>query len=122
MSTKGSESITLETAERKEELSPWREVWYLRATSSVSPDASCFDVSDESGMIGFAPVVEEGPRKEANFLVAFDTDSEMVGPSASFGVEPASRDDAPKVKGDVVPPVDPNPEKLPNLCGAAGCW
>ena len=70
----------------------------------------------------FAPAVEEGPRKEANFLVAFDADSEMVGPSAGFGVEPASGDDAPKVKGDVAPPVDPNPEKPPNLCGAAGCW
>ena len=88
----------------------------------MSPDASGFDVSDEGGTIGFAPAVEEGPRKEANFFVAFDADSEMVGPSAGFRVEPASGDDAPKVKGDVAPPVDPNPEKPPNLCGAAGCW
>jgi len=97
-------------------------VWYLRATSSVSPDVSCFDVLDEGGTIGFAPAVEEGPRKEANFLVIFDADSEMVGPSAGFRVEPASGDDALKVKGNVVPPVDLNPEKPPNLCGAAGCW
>ena len=34
----------------------------------MSPDAS-----------GFAPAVEEGPRKDANFLVAFDADSVTTG-------------------------------------------
>ena len=93
----------------------------MSATSSVSPDASGFDVSDDDDTVGFGPAVEEGPRKEANFLVAFDADSEMVGASAGFRVEPASGDDVAKVNGDVAPPVDPNPEKPPNFCGEVGC-
>ena len=88
----------------------------------MSPDASGFDGSDDDDTIGFAPAVEEGSRKEANFSVAFDADSEMVGASAGFRVEPASGDDGAKVKGDVAPPVDLNPENPPNLCGEAGCW
>ena len=88
----------------------------------MSPDASGFDVLDDDDTIGFAPAVEEGPRKVRNFLVAFDADSEMAGASAGFGFEPASGDAAAKVNGDVAPPVDPNPEKPPNFCAAAGCW
>ena len=43
----------------------------------MSPDASGFGESD--GTAGFAPAVEEGPRKDANFLVAFDADSTTTG-------------------------------------------
>lgn len=49
----------------------------------MSPDASCFAVSDDD-TAGFAPAVEEGPRKDANFLVALDADSETDGASAGF--------------------------------------
>lgn len=44
----------------------------------MSPDASGFGESDD-GTAGFAPAVEEGPRKDANFLVALDADSAMAG-------------------------------------------
>ena len=43
----------------------------------MSPDASGFAESDDTA--GFAPAVEEGPRKDANFLVAFDADSVTTG-------------------------------------------
>ena len=43
----------------------------------MSPDESAFGVSD--GKTDLAPAVEEGPRKDANFLVAFDADSETAG-------------------------------------------
>ena len=94
----------------------------MSATSSVSPDASGFEVpEDDDDTIGFAPAVEEGPRKDANVLVAFDADSEMAGASTGFRVEPANGDGA-KVKGAVEPPIAPNPEKVPNFGVAAGCW
>jgi hypothetical protein len=82
----------------------------LSAISSVSPDASAFNASDDK--IGLAPAVEEGPRKDANFLVAFDADSETAGGAASA--------EGTKVKGVVVPAVAPNPEKLPNFDVTAG--
>lgn len=50
----------------------------------MSPDASALGVSDDDESNGFAPAVEEGPRKDANFLVAFDADSETAGASAGF--------------------------------------
>ena len=37
------------------------------------------DVSGFGESVGFAPAVEEGPRKDANFLVAFDADSATTG-------------------------------------------
>jgi hypothetical protein len=48
----------------------------------VSPDASGFGPDDDTA--DFAPAVEEGPRKDANFLVALDADSETAGASAGF--------------------------------------
>jgi hypothetical protein len=50
----------------------------------VSPDASGFGESDGTAG-GFAPAVEEGPRKDANFLVAFDADSATTGDEDSAG-------------------------------------
>lgn len=88
----------------------------------MSPDASDFDVpDDDDDTTGFAPAVEEGPRKDANVLVASDADSDMGGASAGFRGEPASGEEA-KVKGVVAPPVAPNPEKPPNFGVAAGSW
>jgi hypothetical protein len=78
-------------------------------------------VSDDEDTTGFAPAVEEGPRKDTNFLAAFDAESDMVGASAGFRGEPARGDEA-KVKGVVAPAAPPNPEKLPNFCEEAGCW
>lgn len=49
----------------------------------MSPDASCFGVSDDN-IDGFGPVVGGGPRNDANFLVALEADSETVGASAGF--------------------------------------
>ena len=49
----------------------------------MSPDASDIDVpDDDDDTTGFAPAVEEGPRKDANGLVAFDAESDMAGASA----------------------------------------
>jgi hypothetical protein len=96
----------------------------LSATSSVSPDASSFDVpNDEGDTTGFAPTVDEGPRKDANVFVAFDADSDMAGASTGgFRGKPASGDDdEAKVKGAVAPLFAPNPEKPPNFGGAPGC-
>ena len=92
----------------------------MSATSSVSPDASGFEVSDDATG-GFAPAVEDGPRKDANFLVAFEAESDMAGASAGFRGEPASGDEEAKVKGAAAPPVPPNPENPPNFGPAAGC-
>jgi hypothetical protein len=49
----------------------------------VSPDASCFGVSDD-GTASFAPAAGGGPRNDANFLVALDADSETAGASDGF--------------------------------------
>ena len=49
----------------------------------MSPDASCFGVSDDD-TAGLAPAVGGGPRNDANFLVALDADSETAGASAGF--------------------------------------
>lgn len=43
----------------------------------MSPDVSGFGESDDTA--GFAPAVEEEPRKDANFFVAFDADSATTG-------------------------------------------
>lgn len=83
----------------------------------MSPDASDFGASEDD-TTGFAPAVEEGPRKDANVLAALDADSEMAGASAGFCGGPA-RGEGANVKGVVALPIAPNPEKLPNLC--AGC-
>ena len=49
----------------------------------MSPDASDIDVpDDDDDTTGFAPAVEEGLRKDANGLVAFDAESDMAGASA----------------------------------------
>jgi hypothetical protein len=91
----------------------------LSATSSVSPDASCFGVSDDD-TAGFVPAVG-GPRNDANFLVALDADSETAGASAGFWGGPASGEE-PSVKGAAPPVLAPKPEKLPNFWGTPGCW
>jgi hypothetical protein len=83
----------------------------------VSPDASCFDASDDTA--GFVPAVGEGPRNDANFLVALDADSETARASAGFW--PASGEEA-SVKEDAPPALAPKPEKLPNFWGTPGCW
>jgi hypothetical protein len=55
----------------------------------VSPDASDFDVPDgDDDTTGFAPAVEEGPRKDANVLVAFDAESDVAGASAPLQRSP----------------------------------
>jgi hypothetical protein len=91
----------------------------------VSLDASIFEDSDDDDgdddTTGFAPAVEEGPRKDANALVAFEADSDTAGASAGFRDDPASGADEAKVKGAVAPPVAPNPEKPPNFGAVAGC-
>lgn len=84
----------------------------------MSPDASGFGSDDDTA--GFAPAVEEGPRKDANFLVALDADSETAGASAGFCGGPASGERA-NAEGVVPAVLAPNPEKLPNRW-AAGCW
>lgn len=82
----------------------------------MSPDASSFGDSDDT--TGFAPAVEEGPRKDANFLVALDADSETAGASTGFWASGEGENE----KGDGPPVVAPNPEKLPNFWEAVGCW
>lgn len=49
----------------------------------MSPDASCFNVSDDDNA-GFVPAVGGELRNDANFLVALDADSETAGASAGF--------------------------------------
>lgn len=80
----------------------------------MSPDASGFGESDD-GTAGFAPAVEEGPRKDANFLVALDADSATAGAedrdaSAGSCGWPAGAEGA-NVNGVVAPLVAPKPEK-----------
>lgn len=43
----------------------------------MSPDVPGFGESVDTA--GFVPAVDEGPRKDANFLVAFDADSATTG-------------------------------------------
>ena len=55
----------------------------------MSPDASNFEVpDDDDDTTNFAPAVEEGPRKDANGLVAFDAESNMAGASAPLQRSP----------------------------------